>query len=970
MTLKPHNIASAQTDPHIPETLQPRKQELRLGLVLLFLLCILCAGSLLSAEDILFQTKSCRAELGNDAVWQSLVDLQTGRSLLGTDRKTSIAFLQLDGKTHTANSARREADRLVLGFNGVDTQLQYTVEQADAWITFRLDRIVGPRPQRITFLRIGVALNEHVGSRLNGAWDQQTAVILRGANRQVLCRPVRRTGSTELTAEAQDEPGPRLEGSAASLLVLPTPEVRTVLARYATQYGLPENTAADGVAAKDLSIARGSYWFLSFAENQADQVIQCCRKTGFHQVMIDSGAWCTSSGHYLFNKTRYPDGIESLRRTVARLHEAGILVGMHCFASKVSKIDPHVAPVPDRRFLVDLTAVLAGGLSADSTTVRTSSDLSQWPGSPVAKQKVWEGGVEKHQEVVIDDEILQYDSIGPEGTWNTFLGCRRGAWGTKPAEHKAESECRHLAVDGCINGYIIDQETDLLDEVTDRLAEIFNTCGFDMVYFDGCEDVDRRRFDYYAANFQAVAMSKFKKRPIIHKGGGFHHNLWHSFTSSATIDQYPGTYLAYLRAGGTIDQWPTCKDHIDRTAERVAACQDDMIPGELGWFGINPADGEYDGLQYDEVEYLMCKSLAYDAPISLQTSFARMEQHPLTEGILAIIKRYEALRHHQYGRMSIANTKRLSEADLKLLETQGKDFLVDTELWDAPMPIEMARVPLADDDVRAFIGSAGDAVLLRLWHARGREGELLLDASTLSESSVVAEQLQAGDSTTVSRHVPANGRITLAVDHRYRKIEFRGVPIRSVRKALETAKFTVRPPPRIWIHSAGFSASAGAMVKGSVAGIEDPNAIGDFIVCTGKIDRTAKDPSYCEYRVEIPKKGVWTLWARVRYPRGGDMSFGFVRAGEEATLDGNQVIGNCGMNDAGWHWTGRGGGVTTVPPGSPIRLKLDEGEFTFRIYPREGHGTAETNPRLDVMCLCEAPDDMPADNDAKTQITQ
>lgn len=148
-------------------------------------------------------------------------------------------------------------------------------------------------------------------------------------------------------------------------------------------------------------------------------------------------------------------------------------------------------------------------------------------------------------------------------------------------------------------------------------------------------------------------MGKFKKRPLIHKGGGFHHNLWHSFTSSATIDQYPGTYLAYLRAGGRIDPWPTCKDHIDRTAERVAACHDDLIPGELGWFGINPADGEYDGLQYDEVEYLMCKSLAYDAPISLQTSFARMEQHPLTEDILAMIRRYEALRHHQYGRLRL-----------------------------------------------------------------------------------------------------------------------------------------------------------------------------------------------------------------------------------------------------------------------------------------------------------------------------
>ena len=55
---------------------------------------------------------------------------------------------------------------------------------------------------------------------------------------------------------------------------------------------------------------------------------------------------------------------------------------------------------------------------------------------------------------------------------------------------KAGSAARHYGVDGCVPGYIIDQETDLLDEATTRLAGIFNACGFDMVYFDGGEDVE------------------------------------------------------------------------------------------------------------------------------------------------------------------------------------------------------------------------------------------------------------------------------------------------------------------------------------------------------------------------------------------------------------------------------------------------------------------------------------------------
>ena len=930
-------------------------------------LCFTQTNPATSAQPIVFQTKSCRAVLGENAIWQSLTETPSQRSLLATDRKTPIAYVQLNGKTHSANSARCQADRLIVGFSGVGTHLEYTLEQTDDWITFRLDRITGPRPQRITFLRIGVAITEHVGSRLNGAWDKQTAVIIRGTTRQTLCRPIRRLESTELTAAVQDAPGPKLEGSAATLLVVPTSDLKPVMARLAEAYGMPVNKTPDGVASKDTDMARDSYWFLSFAENEVDKVIECCRKTGFRQVMINSGAWCRSSGHYLFNTSRYPEGIESLKRTVDRFHKADILVGMHCFASKVSKVDPYVTPVPDRRFLVDRSAELANDLSADATTIPTTTDLSQWPGSPVAKQKVWEGTVEKHQEVVIDDEIIRYESIGPEGKWNTFLGCQRGAWGTKPAPHKSQTECRHYAVDGCINGYIIDQETDLLDEVTDQLAHVFNTCGFDMVYFDGCEDVDRRRFDYYAANFQAVAMSKFTKRPLIHKGGGFHHNLWHSFTSSATIDQYPGTYLAYLRAGGTIDQWPTCKDHIDRTAKRVVACHDDMIPGELGWFGINPADGEYDGLQYDEVEYLMCKSLAHDSPISLQTSFLRMEQHPLNEDILALIKRYETLRHQQYGRPQMM-LGGLSQEELERLKQPGKDFLIEMDVTGNPVVVDMQRVSVAgtNGDVRAFLGQPSDNpqyTLLTLWHGRGRDGKLALHTAVLPESTVVSEQGTDGDQSVLSVDGTPDG--VLPVDHRYRKFVIRGASLDQVRAAIEAATFTIRPPHRLWIQAANFTNSSGNMTTGSASGIEDPDALGDFIVSNSKIDRTGADGSYCEYIVQIPKKATWTFWARVRYPRGSDMSFGLVPDGQQVTLTGSQVFGNCGRNESKWHWTGRGGGITTVPPGSPIRLTLDKGEFRFRIYPREGPGTAQTNPRLDVICLCEDPDDLPTDDDAR-----
>ena len=77
------------------------------------------------------------------------------------------------------------------------------------------------------------------------------------------------------------------------------------------------------------------------------------------------------------------------------------------------------------------------------------------------------------------------------------------------------------------------------------------------------------------------------------------------------------------------------------------------------------------------------------------------------------------------------------------------------------------------------------------------------------------------------------------------------------------------------------------------------------------------------------------------------------------------MLGNCGVNEKKWHWTGRGGGSTSVPPAQPISLKLEKGPFTFRIYAREGPGTPELNPRLDVICLSDEVWTIPTDEDVR-----
>ncbi len=880
--------------------------------------------------------------LAENATLASLTEAASGREFAAA-AAGSIGVAHVRGEARAANAAEPTGDGFRLGFDGVDTVLEYTAQPADDWLLLTLRSVFGARPERVT-LRLPVAASERLGRRLNISWDDETAVCLMAGNMQVRCGASISDDVHLLTATTQDAPGPALEGAALALITSPTDRFKAIARDVSHACDLPTNEDASETPVKDTDLVRGSYWFIAVTPDNQEQIIEFCHRAGIGQVMMNSGSWCKTVGHYTF-KDSYPNGQDDLKAVVDRFHDNGILVGMHCFVSKVSKTDAYVTPVPDRRFWVDKQDVLAEDISADATRTTVAGDLREWAGSPVTSQSYWEGGMVKHQECVIGDEIIKYEAIGPEGEWNTFLGCERGAWGTAAAAHSAGDEVRHYGVDGCINGYIIDQETDLMDEVADRIAAIFDYCGFDMVYFDGGEDVDRRRFHYYSSNFQHQAMSRFSKRPIIHMGTVLTHRLWHSFARSGTVDTYLNTLRGAIVGGRQIDEWPTVRDHIDRSVRRHVALADDMMPAELGWFGIWPAQENTDGLQLDEFEYLLCKSLALDAPISLQTSIASLQAHPLTPGLLEMFRRYEQLRMDRA--VPAENTDELAEI--------GRDFVM---LQDGEDVRFVEVEPLGEvggrSEVRATVGATNDGSVATLWHFGGRDATVGL---ALPEASLTLTDF-GGEPVAFDVE---DGRARIPIGAHRATLVCSGITPDELRMALGQGTVRTAPPQTVWVAADQYDRTEGEMALGSAVGVNEDEALsGDVLVSTGHPSFSDPKPWFAEYTVEIPAAGVWTLWARVRYPRATDDSFGLLREGETLTLSGDQVLGNCGLNEAAWHWTGRGAGSTTAPPGRPIRLTLDEGAFTFRIYAREGGGT-ELNPRLDLICLTDDPMIVPTD---------
>ena len=134
--------------------------------------------------------------------------------------------------------------------------------------------------------------------------------------------------------------------------------------------------------------------------------------------MLTSGTWCHSVGHYLFNKKRFPEGKKSLRQWSTSFMKQAL--SWECIALLQNFKDrPLRHACSGREVWTDKTSVLAENLSMNATEIHCSESLREWAGSPVSRQKVWEGGVLKHQEVIIDKEIIQYESIGPEGQYDT-----------------------------------------------------------------------------------------------------------------------------------------------------------------------------------------------------------------------------------------------------------------------------------------------------------------------------------------------------------------------------------------------------------------------------------------------------------------------------------------------------------------------------------------------------------------------
>jgi hypothetical protein len=285
---------------------------------------------------------------------------------------------------------------------------------------------------------------------------------------------------------------------------------------------------------------------------------------------------------------------------------------MHCFASKVSKRDPYVTPVPDGRLAKVGSSVLTEDVDPGQTEI------------PVESPDFFGQSENDHlHTAMIGQELVRYEKVSGSPPWR-LLNCRRGAWGTKAAPHRRGSAVGKLA-DHAYKVFLTD--ADLGAEVAERIAALFNSCGLRQISFDGLEGNRSTGMGNYGEVLFTKAwwdgLSEDIKRHAIIDASRTSHFFWHIYSRM----NWGEPWYAGFRESQT-----------EYRLKNQAYFQRNLMPGMLGWFSLR------ENTSVEDIEWMLARSAAFDAGYALVAGEKALEANGRTDEILGLIGEWERAR--------------------------------------------------------------------------------------------------------------------------------------------------------------------------------------------------------------------------------------------------------------------------------------------------------------------------------------
>ncbi|MEN6425656.1 MAG: hypothetical protein ABFE13_09855 [Phycisphaerales bacterium] len=564
----------------------------------------------------------------------AFVDRKTGIDYLRRDTASFCAFVRREGKEYPATSVSLTDQRLTIRFGEAGVEVVLAVESRDSYIRLAVESRTGKEIDSLVFVSIPLTLA--------GRPDEPFGACAFSLNLHTRVDPLPAL-QTDLRAACHTKFG--LTGAKAAIVAVPTDRMLDSLKRVLTDADEMPHCTVAGPWAREVPFNHGSYLFNfgSLTESTVDDWIMSAKNLGVTQIDNHGGSSAFFRfGDFALNQEKWPDGWETYRRIVKRLHDVGIGSIFHTYAFFIDKQSKYVTPVPDRRLDAFRTFTLAGSVDSEAAEIEVNESTKGM--STVT-------GFFEHNSVVlhIDDELVTFSGVTQEPPWR-FTGLKRGAFGTTSASHGKDASARHLKE--CFGLFVPDVESSLFEEIATNHAQVVNECGFDGIYLDaidGCSILRGPDECWYWGDKFVFEIQKRLNKPVGMEMSAMWHHCWQFRTRWQAWD--------YPQRGH--------KRFVDIHAASVNGGL--LLPLHFGWWNFQAfTPPQVEPTYPDVAEYLGAKLIGWDAGISLTGSVdqASLNAVPLFRQAVDILRTCEELRR----------AGSFDEATKASLREPGKDF--------------------------------------------------------------------------------------------------------------------------------------------------------------------------------------------------------------------------------------------------------------------------------------------------------
>ncbi|MFA6471644.1 MAG: hypothetical protein WCU00_06340 [Candidatus Latescibacterota bacterium] len=595
--------------------------------------------------QVTLECDNFKYEIGADGKNLSFIDKKSGKDYLNHQNPLLCAQIRKDDKSYDVTKVTTNGGKIFLEFagSGIGVSLLSTVKSK--YILLEVELVNGGDIESLTFLNVPLNL---IGKPTEPFGACSFSLNLFTHVEQLPAM------QTHLWAACEKKFG--IKGAKIAIVGAPTEDIlatfREVLSKEAGD--MPYSTVA-GPFAQDIPYNHGNYLFNfgDLTEATVDDWIKMAQSGGFNQIDNHGGGpGLFKFGSFELNKEKFPNGWDTYKEIVAKLHKAGIGSIFHTYSFFIDKHSKYATPVPSPYLDSFRTLTLAAPISADATEI---------PVNESTKGMNTITGFFVHNSVVlhIGDELVTFDGVTQEPPYK-FTGCKRGAFDTKAAAHDQGAKARHLKE--CFGLFVPDVDTPLFAEIAKNHADVINEVGFDGIYLDaidGCSILRGGPDCWYYGDKFIFEIAKNLKKPVGMEMSAMWHHCW-QFRARWQAWDYPNRGQ---------------KRFLDTHASSVSGGL--LLPLHFGWWNFQVFDPpQIDPSFPDVTEYLACKLLGYDAGISLTGAIDRksLASIPSYQKSIAILKKYQDLRNSNViGEPIKAQLRQLGKEFTLFTDSQGRD---------------------------------------------------------------------------------------------------------------------------------------------------------------------------------------------------------------------------------------------------------------------------------------------------------